>query len=235
MSNIWILKDLIGQLNAEQMFEAVDSIGKEIFELGNRMENVRLQAFAQLTLGEIAATEHLEDPVRAEAGIVQLLQANELYQQDASLLTTEEYSKVCLSLSTLYRSYKKDTSQAKRWLELAKDKITDKRVLLTFYTETANILSSENKHYQALDSNKKAFELAKQLYRDDDYAMFELQIALAEGYEKTDDHEQAEAVFNECFQQMDGRDGQSVYSRGMSITSKLSKALSIKSKSTSIV
>lgn len=174
MSNIWILKDLIGQLNAEQMFEAVDSIGKEIFELGNRMENVRLQAFAQLTLGEIAATEHLEDPVRAEAGIVQLLQANELYQQDASLLTTEEYSKVCLSLSTLYRSYKKDTSQAKRWLELAKDKITDKRVLLTFYTETANILSSENKHYQALDSNKKAFELAKQLYRDDDYAMFEL-------------------------------------------------------------
>lgn len=55
------------------MFEAVDSIGKEIYELGNRMENVRLQAFAQMTLGEIAATEHLEDPVRAEAGIQQLL------------------------------------------------------------------------------------------------------------------------------------------------------------------
>ena len=34
---------------------------------------------------------------------------------------------------------------------------------------------------------------------------------------------------------MDGRDGQSVYSRGMSIHSKLSKALSIKSKGTSIV
>jgi len=34
---------------------------------------------------------------------------------------------------------------------------------------------------------------------------------------------------------MDGRDGQSVYSRGMSITSKLSKALSIKSKGTSLV
>ena len=51
------------------MFEAVDSIGKEIFELGTRMENVRLQAFAQLTLGEIASKEHIEDPVRAEAGI----------------------------------------------------------------------------------------------------------------------------------------------------------------------
>ena len=34
---------------------------------------------------------------------------------------------------------------------------------------------------------------------------------------------------------MDGRDGQSVYSRGMSIHSKLSKALSIKSKGTSLV
>lgn len=34
---------------------------------------------------------------------------------------------------------------------------------------------------------------------------------------------------------MDGRDGQSVYSRGMSIRSKISKALSIRSKGTSIV
>ena len=82
-----------------------------------------------------------------------------------------------MSLSTLYRQHKKDTSQAKRWLELAKDKITDKRVLLTFYQETAGIFSSENKHYQALDSIKKAFELAKAgMYRPDDYAMFELQI-----------------------------------------------------------
>ena len=81
---------------------------------------------------------------------------------------------MCLSLSTLYRQAKKDTSQAKKWLELAKDKIKDKRVLLTFYRETAGVLTSEGKHYQALDSNKKALELAKQLYREDDYAMFEL-------------------------------------------------------------
>ena len=57
---------------------------------------------------------------------------------------------------------------------MAKDKITDKRVLLNFYTETAQILSGENKHHQALDSNKKAMELARQLYREDDYPMFEL-------------------------------------------------------------
>ena len=60
-------------------------------------------------------------------------------------------------------------------------------------------------------------------------------MALAESYKGMDEHEQAETIFNECFNMMDGRDGQSVYSRGMSIRSKLSKALSIKSKGTSLV
>ena len=61
-------------------------------------------------------------------------------------------------------------------------------------------------------------------------------MALAENLEKCDEREQAEIVFNECFQQLDGRDGTtSVYSRGMSVGSKLSKALSIKSKGASIV
>ena len=95
-----------------------------------------------------------------------------------------------MALSTLYRQFKKDTAQAKRWLELAKDKITDKRVLLNFYQETAGIFSNEGKHYQALDSVKKAFELAKTgIYRPDDYAMFELQIYLAECYEKCEERE----------------------------------------------
>ena len=148
----------------------------------------------------------------------------------------EEFGRVCMALSTLYRSHKKDSSQAKRWLELAKDKITDKKVLLQFYIETAQILSGENKHHQALDSNKKAMELARQLFREDDYAMFELQMALAESYDKCDEREEAERIFNECFANLDGRDGTgSVYSRGMSIHSKMSKALSIKSKGTSIV
>jgi hypothetical protein len=62
-------------------------------------------------------------------------------------------------------------------------------------------------------------------------------MTLAECYEKCDEREQAETIFNECFQMMDGRDGNgtSVYSRGLSIRSKLSKALSIKSKGTSLV
>lgn len=68
-------------------------------------------------------------------------------------MDTEEYARLCTSLSVLYRQAKKDTSQAKKWLELAKDKIKDKRVLMTFYMETAQIFSNEGKHHQALDSN----------------------------------------------------------------------------------
>ena len=79
MNNIWILEDLIDTLKDEQMFDAVDSIGLEIFDLGRRMDNPRLQAFAQLTMGEIASQEHLENPARAEVGIKYLLKVNELY------------------------------------------------------------------------------------------------------------------------------------------------------------
>ena len=70
----------------------------------------------------------------------------------------------------------------------------------------AQLLENEGKNHQALDSYKKAMELAKQIYRDDDYAMYELQIALAESCEKCDEHEQAQAIFDECFKAMDGRD-----------------------------
>ena len=71
------------------------------------------------------------------------------------------------------------------------------------------------------------------MYRDDDYVMFEMQITLAENYEKCDDQEQADTLFNEVFTSMDGRDNQSQLS--MSIRSKLSRAISIRSKNTSIV
>ena len=114
-------------------------------------------------------------------------------------MASEEYGRLCTSLSTLYRQYKKDTAQAKRWLELAKDKITDNKVLLTFYQETASIFTNEGKHYQALDSIKKADELAPKVFNHNEYAMFELKISLAEAYEKCDEREQAEAIFNECF------------------------------------
>ena len=56
------------------------SIAMEIFELGTKMNNPRLLAFSQMSLGEIASKEYLEDPERCEKGIEYLLEANELYQ-----------------------------------------------------------------------------------------------------------------------------------------------------------
>ena len=60
-------------------------------------------------------------------------------------------------------------------------------------------------------------------------------MSLAEGYENCEERETAEKIFNECFNLMDGREGTSNYSRGMSIRSKLSRAISIKSRNTSMV
>jgi len=65
------------------MFDAVNSIGKEMYELGQRMDISRLQAFSQLILGEFASQEHLEDEKKANEGIELLLAANQLYQDDA--------------------------------------------------------------------------------------------------------------------------------------------------------
>ena len=67
-------------------------------------------------------------------------EAADLYTHDTKVLSTEEYSRVNLTLSTLYR-FKGDQGQSKRHLELAKDKVTDKKVLLQFYQESANVLN----------------------------------------------------------------------------------------------
>jgi len=61
------------------MLAAVASISKEVFDLGIKMDTPRLQAFAQMTLGELAAQEYVDDSERAEAGIKQLVFAHELY------------------------------------------------------------------------------------------------------------------------------------------------------------
>ena len=116
---------------------------------------------------------------------------------------------------------------------MAKDKVTDKKVLLQFYQESASVLTQEGKRNQALDSCKKALELARQLFREDDYTLYECQISLAEAYENAGYAEEAKKTFDDCFQALDGRDGQA--SGRMSLTSTLSRALSIKSRTTSLV
>ena len=161
-----------------------------------------------------------------------LLAAQELYQSDTKVLGDEEQGRVCMALCSVYRHLGNNV-ESKRYLELARDKTKDNAQLLKFYQESAKIFNLDKKFYQALDSNKKALEIAKQLYRDDDYGIFECQINLAESYEKTGDHEMAQQTFDECFNALDGRDEKS--NRTMSIRSGVSRAMSIRSKNTSIV
>ena len=84
-----------------------------------------MQAFANLTLGELISKEFLNNQEQFERGLACLQKAVTLYSKNAQVFTPGEYSRVNLSLATFYR-LKGDFSQAKRHLELAKDKITDK-------------------------------------------------------------------------------------------------------------
>lgn len=99
-----------------------------------------MQAFANLVLGELISKESLDSQEQCEKGLVYLENAATLYTNNTEVLSAEEYSRVNLSLSTLYR-YKGDHAESKRHLELAKDKATDKRVLLQFYQENSNVLT----------------------------------------------------------------------------------------------
>ena len=124
------MEDLILTLKEEQMQDAVISISNEMYDLGLQMENTRMQVFSLLILGELISQEQIGDEEKAEDALNKLLKASEMYTQDSRILSGEEYSRVCLSLSTLFRQHKKDFANAKMWLENAKDKATDKRVLL---------------------------------------------------------------------------------------------------------
>lgn len=78
-----------------------------------------------------------------------------------------------MSLCKVFRILK-DFAKSKQYLELAKEFTSDKELLLQLYKESGKQLMLEDKFNSALDSIKKAFEIAKQLYKEDDYAYFEL-------------------------------------------------------------
>ena len=114
------------------MFEAVMHIGQEQLLIGKQRDCQRMVAFASMVLGELISQEYLDDPTQTAQGLEYLTQAAELYKNNTEVLSQEEYSRVNLGLSTLYR-HKGDQVQSKRYLEMAKDKVTDKKVLLQFY------------------------------------------------------------------------------------------------------
>lgn len=230
-TNTDIIEDLIQDLLAEKMLEAVEAISLHFLEIGKNKKNDRIMAFSNMTLGEMAAQE-LQEAEMAKKAQQYLNDAYNIQTKNASALTVEELSRVCLSLSAVSR-HMKNYSDAKRYLELARDKTTDKRMLLNFYQESAKNLSAEHLFNQALDSQKRAHEIAKQLFKEDEYEMQECMVNLADAYEKAGEKETAAKLFTEFFQSLDGRD--ELASTGTSINSRLSRKLSIKTKtSTSI-
>ena len=74
-----IFQNLISTLKDEQMFDAVDTIAKEVITLGDRLDQQKFKANALLVIGEIASEEHIEYSDKVSAGIQQLLEANEIY------------------------------------------------------------------------------------------------------------------------------------------------------------
>lgn len=58
-------------------------------------------------------------------------------------------------------------------------KITDKSFLLKFYIESTKQFEKQEQYNQALDSIKRAFEIAKLIYREDDFNLMEIQFSLA--------------------------------------------------------
>lgn len=61
------------------MFDAVDTIAKEVITLGDRLDQQKLKANALLVIGEIASEEHIDNYDKVSAGIQQLLEANKIY------------------------------------------------------------------------------------------------------------------------------------------------------------
>ena len=101
-------------------------------------------------------------------------------------------------------------------------------MLLRFYLESCNQLFIQGKYNQALDSIRKAYDLGKQLYKDDDYHFFEIQFKLAETLEKTGQTEEANELFDLCFKNMDTRLGDENKSDRKSVKSQVSRAISIR-------
>ena len=63
----------------------------------------RMQAFSNLIIGEMISKEYNDSQEQCEKALEHLKTASELYTNNTKVLSQEEYSRVNLSLSTLYR------------------------------------------------------------------------------------------------------------------------------------
>jgi hypothetical protein len=72
--------------------------------------------------------------------------------------------------------------------------------------------------------------LAKEIYREDDFTLFEIQFGLAEAFEKAGQLDAANQIFDKCFSSIDGR-----MDDNKSVRSNVSRNLSIKARTNSLV
>ena len=135
-SHMYLLENLLRTLRDEQMFDAVLHIANEMLQIGKKRKNNRFMAFSSFIIGELLTQEFSSDPDQLMYAKANLTEAFDAYSLSSNVLTDDEYSRLCMSLSTLYRIMG-DASYSKRFLELARDKTTDKNLLLQFYRESA--------------------------------------------------------------------------------------------------
>ena len=124
-----LLENLLQTLREEQMYEAVLHIAREILLMGKDRKNKRFIAFANLIIGEVLIQQYQDDPQSIKDAEAYLSEANIAYTTDATILNDEEYGRVAISLSSVYRLLG-DPARSKLYLELAKEKTKDKNLLL---------------------------------------------------------------------------------------------------------
>ena len=84
------------------MLSAVEAICKHHLEIGTDKKNTRMMAFANLTLGELFAKSESEITKNDEATFF-LQRAFDLYTSNSKTLSFDEFSRLCLALSSVAR------------------------------------------------------------------------------------------------------------------------------------
>jgi hypothetical protein len=135
--NIDILEELVRTLKDEQMFDAVLFIAKGQLTLSTSRQNKKMMAFSNMVIGEILVQEYSKMPGSLDQARTHLLDAHEAYQKSSAVLSDDEYCRVCMSLSTLFR-LTENPGESKRFLELCASKSKDNQMLLRFYLESCS-------------------------------------------------------------------------------------------------
>jgi hypothetical protein len=118
------LDDLIRTLKDEQMFDAVLFVARGQLSLSTSRQNKKMMAFSNMVIGETLVQEFSKMPGSLDQAKTNLLDAHESYQKSSAVLSDDEYCRVCMSLSTLFR-LTENPGESKRFLELCASKSKD--------------------------------------------------------------------------------------------------------------